>query len=265
MLCSSSKSRGYKVYERDNAPNGTHGHETGGADTWHGARKKKITHPQRVSAICVVAHTGQLLESQVRQVLVIRGLCGVVLVCVCVSIAGVARLLDRGIRLIISCSGWVLTTLSCPLFEPYVVSCFVDLFQVLKRESKSSSLKIRATNCTTTRESHDGVSTCPGHVVQGQHVAHYRVQQTHRTVVQDQRFRRPVLEVCQREEKGRACSLAAAKKRIVPRERSGRGEHCRPNRRTLEDEVQEQPHATTLRAIGCKRFRRPLPSPNAGT
>ena len=199
ILCSSSKSRGYKVYERDNAPNGTHGHETGGADTWHGERKKKITHPQRVSAIFVVAHAGQLLESQVRQELVIRGRCGVVLVCVCVSIAGVARLLDRGIRLIISCSGWVLTKFSCPRFEPLVVSCFVDLFQVLKRVRKSSSFIIRATNCTTTRESHDGVSTCPGHVVQGQHVAHYRVQQTHRTVVQDQRFRRPLLEVCQRE------------------------------------------------------------------
>ena len=97
MLSSSSTSRGYKVYERDNAPNGTHGHETGGADTWHGARKKKITHPQRVSAFCVVAQTGRLLESQVRQVLVMRGLCGVVLVCVLVNIGGVARLLDRAL------------------------------------------------------------------------------------------------------------------------------------------------------------------------
>ena len=199
MLSSSNTSRGYKVYERDNAPNGTHGHETGGADTWHGAIKEKITHPQRVSAFCVVAQTGRLLESQVRQVLVMRGLCGVVLVCVCVSIAGVARLLDRGIRLIISCSGWVLT--ESPRVEPFVVSCFVDLFQVRKRVRKSSSFKMRptlATNCTTTRESHNGVSTCPGHVVQGQHVAQYRVQHTHRTVVKDQRFRRPKIYVCQR-------------------------------------------------------------------
>jgi len=165
----------------------------------HGAIKEKITHPQRVSAFCVVAQTGRLLESQVRQVLVMRGLCGVVLVCVCVSIAGVARLLDRGIRLIISCSGWVLT--ESPRVEPFVVSCFVDLFQVRKRVRKSSSFKMRptlATNCTTTRESHNGVSTCPGHVVQGQHVAQYRVQHTHRTVVQDQRFRRPKIYVCQR-------------------------------------------------------------------
>ena len=152
----------------------------------------------------LLAHAGQLLESQVRQVLVIRGRCGVVLVCVCVSIAGVARLLDRGIRLIISCSGWVLTKLSCPRFEPFVVSCFVDLFQVRKRVRKSSSFIMRATlatNCTTTRESHNGVSTCPGHVVhvvQGQHVAQYRVQHTHRTVVKDQRFRRPKIYVCQR-------------------------------------------------------------------
>ena len=181
-------------------------HQTGRMVTKQVARtrgteqeRKKITHPQRVSAIFVVAHAGQLLESQVRQELVIRGRCGVVLVCVRVSIAGVARLLDRGIRLIISCSGWVFTKFSFPRFEPLVVSCFVDLFQVLKRVRKSSSFIIRATNCTTTRESHDGVSTCPGHVVQGQHVAHYRVQQTHRTVVQDQRFRRPLLEVCQRD------------------------------------------------------------------
>ena len=136
----------------------------------HGAIKEKITHPQRGSATFVVAHAGPILKSLVRQEFVIRGRCGVVLVCVLVNTGGVARLLGRGIRLIISCTT-CLTKFTVPRFEPLGVSVCVDLFQVRKRERR----KQRRNNvtCTTTRESYDGVSTCPGHVVhvvQGQHL-----------------------------------------------------------------------------------------------
>ena len=99
--------------------------------------------------------------------------------------------------------------LTQPLFQPLGVSSSVGLFQVRKRVLKNDQR--RAITCTTTRESHDGVSTCPGHVVQGQHVAHYRVQQAAaRTVVQDQRFRIALLQLGQRDWKCRACPPAEA-------------------------------------------------------